>query len=762
MPQVAVTLSPPRDEQVFEDLCLDLFGALWHGAELYGRRGHDQKGIDIYGKLGDDHVAVQCKKREDKLTAADVRKDVKSAREHDPPFAKLTFATTAKRDPGLQDFVRELDEDFEVEVWFWDKLEREIGRDDDVYRLWQPILGAAPPLVDVGRLPSTILPRLIGREADLALLEEAWTDRAVRVQTVVAVGGAGKTALVHHWMQGFEDAGWKARGAAAAYAWSFYSQGSGDDRQASGDVFIDSALRFFGEQSSPQSPRDRGLRLAELVRRRRTLMILDGLEPLQHPPATALAGRVKDPAVAALIRSLAADNPGLLVITTREPVADLASRDGRGARSHDLDRLSPVEEAEDREQLALGAVAEPGPVGRHHFRRLDVVDKCRRVEQVDVFPGAYVAVVGVTQEGADEGQGEGMAVDLADDRRKLLLRSLDFQPAQQLGAGRRPADADAVEAVWKAPAIPGLTDRLVGLGTVRRNVTLRRLRHARLLLEADASAVEAGALDAHPLVREHFGLVLASEAPDAYRAGHLRLYEHYAATTVDLPETLDAMQPLYLAIGHGCRAGRRQEVYDEDYRRRVRRGDEFFSLHKLGAFGAELTAIAGFFENPWIQPSAELRAGNRTWLLNEVGRCLRALGRLGEALEPLDAGLQAWVADEDWIGAAAAASNLAQLTLTVGQIDRAVEVAHSSVKLADRSENLGTRIINRTALGDALHAAGELDAAETAFQEAEALQVELHARSPSTARPSDGARRPLPEKMCGVAVRTFGNAQCKR
>ncbi len=40
----------------------------------------------------------------------------------------------------------------------------------------------------------------------------------------------------------------------------------------------------------------------------------------------------------------------------------------------------------------------------------------------------------------------------------------------------------------------------------------------------------------------------------------------------------------------------------------------------------------------------------------------------------LDAGLQAWVADEDWIGAA--------------------------VKLADRSENLGTRIINRTALGD--------------------------------------------------------------
>ena len=43
MPEVAMNLSSPRDEQVFEDLCLDLFAALWRGARLYGRRGHDQR-----------------------------------------------------------------------------------------------------------------------------------------------------------------------------------------------------------------------------------------------------------------------------------------------------------------------------------------------------------------------------------------------------------------------------------------------------------------------------------------------------------------------------------------------------------------------------------------------------------------------------------------------------------------------------------------------------------------------------------------------
>lgn len=340
MPTHAVQLHPPRDEQVFEDLCLDLFRACWGTAQLYGRRGHDQKGIDLYGRVGDVHVAVQCKKREGKLTRADVRKDVESARRHEPPFQRLVFATTAPRDPKLQDFVRRLEAPFAVEVWFWDDLEREVARQEDVFRVWEPALGSAAPLVDVGRLPSSLLERLVGRERELERLDAAWADPSIRVLSVVALGGAGKTALVHHWMQRFEQAGWKAKGAAAAFAWSFYSQGGGDARQASGDYFISEALRFFGDRDPVAgSPRDRGVRLAQHLRRRRTLLVLDGLEPLQEPPSSAEAGKVKDPAVAALILQLAADNPGLLVLTTREPVAELKSREENGCPRLDLDRL---------------------------------------------------------------------------------------------------------------------------------------------------------------------------------------------------------------------------------------------------------------------------------------------------------------------------------------------------------------------------------------------------------------------------------------
>ena len=71
------------------------------------------------------------------------------------------------------------------------------------------------------------------------------------------------------------------------FAWSFYSQGTGMDRLATSDGFIHSALIFFGDAKLADSAApawDKGARLAELVAQHHTLLILDGLEPLQHPP----------------------------------------------------------------------------------------------------------------------------------------------------------------------------------------------------------------------------------------------------------------------------------------------------------------------------------------------------------------------------------------------------------------------------------------------------------------------------------------------
>jgi len=83
---------------------------------------------------------------------------------------------------------------------------------------------------------------------------------------------------------------------------------------------------------------DKGERLAKLITHHRTLLVLDGLEPLQHPPGPQ-EGRLREPALQALLRELAAFNTGLCLVTTRHPVADIAEHEGASALRRELERL---------------------------------------------------------------------------------------------------------------------------------------------------------------------------------------------------------------------------------------------------------------------------------------------------------------------------------------------------------------------------------------------------------------------------------------
>ncbi|HEX5717226.1 MAG TPA: hypothetical protein VF179_13765, partial [Thermoanaerobaculia bacterium] len=241
---------------------------------------------------------------------------------------------------------------------------------------------------------------------------------------------------------------------------------------------------------------------------------------------------------------------------------------------------------------------------------------------------------------------------------------------------------------------------------------------------------QPGTLDAHPLVRVFFQEELEKQRPEAWRAGNLRLYEYLQQEAPDLPDTLEAMNSLFTAVIHGCQAGRQQEAFDEVYWRRILRGNEFFSTRKLGAFGSDLAALSGFFDRPWDQPSASITSADQAFLLNEAGFSLRALGRLAEAVQPMEAGLGRYEAQENWKNAATTASNLSELTLTLGEVERAVAFGKQSVDLADRSGDAFERISNRTTLADALHQSGRWEESAAAFHEAEALQAERQPQYP--------------------------------
>jgi hypothetical protein len=499
--------------------------------------------------------------------------------------------------------------------------------------------------VSIAKLPVTS-ETFVARAGELARLDAAWADPSTNVISVVAIGGAGKSALVNRWLDGLKADGW--RGAERVLGWSFYSQGT-DSAAASSEAFTEFALDWLGYEGEViTSPWAKGEELARLVRASRTLLVLDGLEPLQYPPG-AQSGRLKDPAVQALVRELGAKNPGLCVITTRVPVADVAGR--TGVSVVDLEELPPS-------------------AGAELLRRLEVKGPEKELEKTsEEFGGHGLALTLLGTYLRDVCDGDvrrRREVPLLDERteqgghaRRVMQSyetwlgpSPDLRLLYLMGLFDRPAEAAALASLRAEPTIPALTDGLGAGDDACWRQALARLRKARLLAADDGT----GVVDAHPLVREYFEERLRASRGEAWRAGHERLYEHFKQAAPELPETMEAMLPLYAAVVHGCRAGRVQESMTEVFVRRIKRGNEFFSTRKLGAFGAELTVLAEFFDRPWDRPSAQLTAADQAWILNSAGIGLRALGRLPDAVQPMRAGLEASFAQKDWKEAACSAT----------------------------------------------------------------------------------------------------------
>ncbi|TAK65439.1 MAG: toll/interleukin-1 receptor domain-containing protein [Bacteroidetes bacterium] len=580
-----------------------------------------------------------------------------------------------------------------------------------------PLVRWSPPeQVDISRLPVTGA-ELFGRHNELKLLDDAWDSAQTNVISFVAWGGVGKSTLINKWVEQMGADNY--RGAQRVYAWSFYSQGTGE-RVTSADIFIAKALEWFGDPDPTQgSPWDKGQRLAELVRSKETLLLLDGMEPLQSPLKFE-RGKIKDPALAMLVTELAKENPGLCVITTREPVVDLADY-STTTHQIDLEQISP--EA-GRTLLRVGGVQgtdielekaarDFGP----HALALNLL-----AAYIHEIPGHHISNASKIPDidvPVDEGKHprrvmEAFAERFGDSAEVNLLRIL--------GLFSSPADKKEIGAVRAAPAIPNLTEHLQTIKDNEWHKLINRLRRVKLI--ATESSHRPDTLDAHPLVREHFGSQLQQKYPDAWREGNNRLYEYYKATAKKYPDTLEEMAPLYAAVMHGCRAERHQEALDDVYWERINRNQEFFSTDKLGALGTDLSAISGFFNTPWSQPVATLSEWWKGFLLNAAGFRLRSLGRLAEAVQPMQAALKTALYLEDWNNAARYASNLSGLYLTTGKVEQALNYAQQSVELADRSGDAFMKMITRAGLADAIHQSGQLTEAEALFREAEQLQKE--------------------------------------
>ncbi len=557
---------------------------------------------------------------------------------------------------------------------------------------------------------------VVGRDEDITWLDQCWND-GVRIATIVAMGGAGKSTLVHEWLGRMDNAQW--RGAERVYGWSFYRQGTGGG--ASSDEFFDDAFRWFGDPNPPTAAWEKGRRLAELVQKERTLLILDGIEPLQAKPNGADAA-IQDTALKSLIRFLSSANAGLCLLTTRIHVADLKPKGPNVSRTRELRRLS--------DEAGTALLRKRGAEG----------SKAELQAAVRDYDGHALALtlLGTYVREACDGQLS----------RRHGLPSFEGEPAQRmmalyeqwfagkpelsilhlLGLFDRPAPSDEIEELRQDPPIVGLTEDIVRtrMWDSAWNTAVTRLRDVGLVAPKNAE----GTLDVHPLVREYFGRRLQKERVEAFREGHRRLYEFLQKKAKPFPDTLVEMEPLYKAVVHGCLAGKHQEALDRTYRIRIRRQRQQYGTRKLGAFGKESVMFSAFYDPPWERVALGLNAPSREFVLREAGYSLRAVGQLNLAAELFSRGLEESIKLENWVTAAITANNLSESLRLTGKLADALNMGELSLELADKCGDVDQRVSRRATVATTLHALGQRDDAAELFRVAEQMHQELRPDTP--------------------------------
>ncbi|MCX6879728.1 MAG: TIR domain-containing protein [Verrucomicrobia bacterium] len=591
--------------------------------------------------------------------------------------------------------------------------------------------------IDIDRILKYAPAELIGREAETKLLTDAWQQTLrlekcrPRVLTFVALGGEGKTSLVAKWAAELAGQDWP--GCDAAFAWSFYSQGTREQLAASSDLFLKEALTFFGDATMAGSAAgafDKGRRLAQLVGERRALLILDGLEPLQYAPTAPTPGELKDQGVAALLKGLAAASHGLCVVTTRYSLPDLRafwpahpSPSGRGAGGEGtacevkLLRLSRDAGVHLLKTLGVSGAAQEfatlvEDVKGHALTLTLLGGFLKRAFHGDIRQRDRVKF-----EKADEKMDGGHAFWTMAAYEQWLLRDGGDEGRREVAVLRlmglfdRPADAGCLAAL-RRETIPGLTEPLAGLADDDWEYCLSGLEAVKLLtVNRDASGTLVS-LDAHPHLREYFARQLRTQHHDAWRAAHRRLYEHLCATTLDKPQpTLEDLQPLYQAVAHGCQAGLFEAAWKDVYYKRIRREETWYSGNHLGAFNTDLAAAAGFFETYLTAFKDGVPASIRHEIAHDAAVCLRTVSLVLDARKTAEFALILAEKAGDLGSAARCARFLAGNALTLGDIDSTRSLLEKALGHATASGSVEDIIAARVTMGVALHQQGrQLDA----------------------------------------------------
>ena len=536
------------------------------------------------------------------------------------------------------------------------------------------------------------------------------------------------------------------------FAWSFYSQGSHQNTFSSSQDFFTHALPFFGfDKDLPQDDVEKARALAQCLTQQAGLLLLDGLEPLQHP--VDQHGEMADVGMKEFLLQLHHHRhaQSFVLISSRQAIVELDGREDY--QEFVLNTLNETDGAALLQALKVtGTNAERQAVSRdlhghalslvllaellRHYHKGDIryakelppldsdsLPLGKRGIEGDLFnqisPNPSLLKRGIGHAKRVLSYYDKLISD--NERRFMVCLSLFDRPMRW-----QEKNALFAKAEYAAP-LAALSDSdwqelQVGLeakGLLLYDKDLRGLQDL-------AGLNHRTQWDTHPLIRQFFATQFKQQQPDAFQQAHRVLFEYFQTVPEKhQPDTLAELEPLYRAVLHGCLAEEYFKALNDVYWQRIDRGAEAYAMHKLGAYSQNLIALSAFFPRGWLEvQSSGLSEANQAWLLAQASFYLMSLGRLAEAVAPRKADLKLAEKLEDWQGAANSAGSLTDLLLPLGELTQAETAARLAIDYALRTEDKFGQLVSYSQLATVLHHQGQLSTAQETFARAEQLQIQ--------------------------------------